>query len=316
MRFASVAARPRRSRHVAVAGVLLLAAACGDDTGSTPTPPPAPVASVQIAPSTITIGPTDLHQLDVAVRAANGTLLHGRQITWRSSNEAVARVSPTGIVSAQGEGTATVTASSGGRQGQAEIRVRAPSPVPVLSSISPATIQAETLGSTLTLRGSGFTRNMWVRINQTPRIPTFVSETELRVYLESNLIGTPGTLTVTVLNLPPGGGLSEALSLVVTPHPDARPVPVLLSLAPVSAVAGSGEQTVTLHGSGFVPQSLGVVSGQERPTVFVDQNTLRMRLSAEDVARTRQLWVNVWTRGPGGGSSGFQTLRVVPDSGS
>jgi hypothetical protein len=187
-----------------------------------------------------------------------------------------------------------------------------PRAVPVLTAISPASVVAEGPNFTLTLIGSDFAPGAWVRINGTPMISTYISETELRVQVGSNHITQPGELPISVLNLPPGGGLSAVLPLHVLPHPDARPVPVLSSISPATLAVGSGEQDLTLHGGRFVRESVVWINGAERGATLVDDSTLRVRLSAEDVGRTRDLFVQVRTPGPGGGGSAMIAVPVRP----
>lgn len=95
----------------------------------------APVESVTISPAldTLTVGETA--QLQAATKDSRGSSLSGRTVTWTSSSDAVATVSPSGLVTAVGIGKATITSTSEGKPGTAEIVVI---PVPVASvEISP-----------------------------------------------------------------------------------------------------------------------------------------------------------------------------------
>jgi uncharacterized protein YjdB len=85
-----------------------------------------PVARVDVAPTTDTLDAGGTVQLSATPRAANGTALTGRTVTWESSDTDVARVSSSGLVTAVAGGTATVTATSEGRSGTATITVRRP----------------------------------------------------------------------------------------------------------------------------------------------------------------------------------------------
>ena len=71
------------------------------------------VNNVAVSPSSTTlgsIGATD--SLTAVVRDPNGKLLSGVTVAWLSSDQTVATVSSTGLVTAIGEGTATITASA------------------------------------------------------------------------------------------------------------------------------------------------------------------------------------------------------------
>jgi uncharacterized protein YjdB len=109
-----------------------------------PTPPPAPVASVTVSPSTgeITVGGT--LQLTATPRDAAGNPLTGRTITWQSSAPAVATVDGSGRVTAVAPGTATISATAEGKTGTAAVRVSAPPPAPVASvTVTPSWVVLE-----------------------------------------------------------------------------------------------------------------------------------------------------------------------------
>lgn len=63
--------------------------------------------------------------------------------TWSSSNEAVATVNATGLVSSVGEGTAVITAEHSGLTGTADVNVTVPEPEAQNLAISPAEISLE-----------------------------------------------------------------------------------------------------------------------------------------------------------------------------
>src|SRR2546422_5814550 len=106
-------------RLLAVAAVLLLAT-CHNEG------PHAPVASLAVAPQTLTVGVGATAQLTATPRDANGAFLAGRSVTWASSNTAVATVNTTGLVTGVAEGQATITATSEGQSGTAALTVVVP----------------------------------------------------------------------------------------------------------------------------------------------------------------------------------------------
>ncbi len=112
-------------RYVA-AGTLVVALSwlggCSNDAQA----PERPVASVTVAPESVTVLVAGTVQLSARLRDANGALLTGRQITWASDHAAVVTVDPNGMVQGAGPGTAAVTATSEGVHGSATIRVNAP----------------------------------------------------------------------------------------------------------------------------------------------------------------------------------------------
>ncbi len=92
--------------------------ACGG--GSDPSVP------TEISLNTSTLAFTSIgatQQLTATVLDQDGNPLSGAQVTWSSSSDAVATVSPTGLVTATGPGTAEITATSGEATGTAEVSV-------------------------------------------------------------------------------------------------------------------------------------------------------------------------------------------------
>ena len=118
---------------IAVGTVQILASCEGKSGNSTLTVaalPPAPVATVTVAlaPGTINVGATS--QASATTRDANNNVLTGRTIVWSSSNQGVASVSASGLVTGIAAGTAQITATSENKTGNATITVQTPPPPP------------------------------------------------------------------------------------------------------------------------------------------------------------------------------------------
>ena len=88
----------------------------------------APVASVTVAPASLTLLVGGTRQLRATLRDARGNLLSDRTVSWRSSDPAVATVDATGRVTGVGVGAPTVAATSEGRSDSALINVVASLP--------------------------------------------------------------------------------------------------------------------------------------------------------------------------------------------
>jgi uncharacterized protein YjdB len=82
-----------------------------------------PVSSVSVLPTTATRASGQTVQLTATVRDANGTVVTGRTVSWTSSDDQIATVSVSGLVSALATGTAMITASSETKRGAAIITV-------------------------------------------------------------------------------------------------------------------------------------------------------------------------------------------------
>lgn len=114
----------RRLLSLPLLVLILLAAACGDD-GNGPADPidPEPVARIEFrsAPDLLTVGQTT--RFEAIARNASGAELPDRDITWSSSNTAVASVSADGLVTANAEGITVLQAASEGKVARATLHV-------------------------------------------------------------------------------------------------------------------------------------------------------------------------------------------------
>jgi hypothetical protein len=74
---------------------------------------------------------------------------------------------------------------------------------------------------------------------------------------------------------------------------------------------GAAEAVVAVTGSGFLAQSVVRLDGADRPTEYVSDNELRVRLAAADLAAARTAEVTVFTPAPGGGASAALALTIA-----
>jgi uncharacterized protein YjdB len=115
----------KRSRHLSGLTLFALTASmllsCGEDTVE-PTSPT--LASVVVAPSAdtlISIG--DTLQLSAVARDGSGAVMSGKTFTWSSSDETVATVSASGLVTAVANGMAQIAAIADGVGGTSDVTV-------------------------------------------------------------------------------------------------------------------------------------------------------------------------------------------------
>ena len=89
-----------------------------------------PVATVTVTPDPASVAVGDTLRLTATLRAANGTVVTGRSVTWSSSNEALATVDQTGKVTGVAPTpvgtTVVITATSEGKSGTAQLVVTPP----------------------------------------------------------------------------------------------------------------------------------------------------------------------------------------------
>lgn len=111
-------------------------------------PPSAPISDVTVSPSVDTLDVGQTVQLSATVLDADGSPVE-RTLSWSSSDDAVATVDGTGLVTGRGEGGAQITATTDGVSGSAGITVQGTAAGTL--TISPAADTLYGVGDTLTL---------------------------------------------------------------------------------------------------------------------------------------------------------------------
>jgi hypothetical protein len=108
---------PLLTREARLTTVLLALCACSSSEPRVPT-------TITLNPSSVSFTALDqTQQLSASVTDQSGNPLTETNVSWSSSNAAVATVSSTGLVTATGVGTAQVTAASGSANTVAEVAV-------------------------------------------------------------------------------------------------------------------------------------------------------------------------------------------------
>jgi hypothetical protein len=225
-----------------------------------------------------------------------------RATTFVSSTVLTATIPASDIATA---GTANVTVVNPGNLTSNTATFTITNPAPTITAISPATAVAGSGGFTLTITGTNFVNGSVVRWNGSPRTTTFVSSTRLEAAIPASDIVTAGTANVTVFNPAPGGGESGAVTFTIN-----NPAPTISSISPATAVAGSGNFTLTITGTNFVNGAVVRWNGNPRPTTFVSSTQLTAAIPASDIATAGTANVTVFNPAPGGGESGAVTFTI------
>ena len=178
--------------------------------GTTVASSPIPVASVTVSPASAAVQAKSTLQLAAITKDANGNVLSGRGITWASTNNSIATVSSTGLVTGVAAGTAQINATSESKVGSAAITVTAAPP----TTTNPGTVTnlgVSSLDSTKVILaftqvddGSGQPARYDVRFAQSPiswGSAASVTNGSCATPLIGSGVGT--TLTCTVLALTP-----------------------------------------------------------------------------------------------------------------
>lgn len=94
-------------------------------------------------------------------------------------------------------------------------------------------------------------------------------------------------------------------------QPANNPTPVVVSAAPAQITAGASATTITISGSQFVASSRVRWNDAERATAYVDAATLKVDLTAADLANPTSGVLTVVNPAPGGGTSGQLNVAVA-----
>ncbi len=108
---------------LAVGTTTITATAEGKVETVTVTVSPRPVHSITVTPDIVALHQGDTLTVVATLKASNGEILEGRNITWTTDDKYVARVDTNGVVTAYGRGDAKITAKSGYKQASVTIYV-------------------------------------------------------------------------------------------------------------------------------------------------------------------------------------------------
>ena len=105
---------------------VIIASVQGVDARATVTVVLEPVASVSLTPSSLSLPVGEAGIIAAAPLGRSGSPLQGRPVNWTTDNRAVARVTQTGEITAEGPGQATITAVFEGASASAIVTVEPP----------------------------------------------------------------------------------------------------------------------------------------------------------------------------------------------
>jgi len=179
-------------------------------------------------------------------------------------------------------------------------------PAPAITSVSPTTVLAGGASFALVVNGSGFVNGSVVRVNSSDRQTVFVTGNQVIATIPASDILNAGVLNITVFNIAPGGGTSNAVQVPVN-----NPIPEITELVPNAVAVGSQAFTLAINGFGFVPGSVVQWNGAARPTTFVNPAQVTIQVSAADVAVVANVTILVVNPAPGGGTSGARLFRIT-----
>jgi hypothetical protein len=135
--------------------------------------------------------------------------------------------------------------------------------------------------------------------------PKSSSATQLEVMVPGALVGEGGTVTISVTNPGPGGGISDLRTLTIL-----NPTPTIAGLSTQSALLDSSAVSLDIAGTNFIPQttvfigSASVVPSRQTPT------QLTVTVPGTTLANSGILDIKALNPGPGGGTSNAVEFTV------
>lgn len=92
-----------------------------------------------------------------------------------------------------------------------------------------------------------------------------------------------------------------------------NPKPTINSISPTSSNIGVGVKTITIKGSGFVPESIVRVNGANRATTYIDGYHLLLQISGNDTyayLNDGGFFITIYNGAPGGGFSNAAFFKI------
>ena len=154
-------------------------------------------------------------------------------------------------------------------------------------SVTPNVLPFGAVSATLTVTGTGFLTTSKVLFRDIPEPTVFNSDGSLTATIGPLELIATGLAAVNVQNSP------TSTSLPVFVQVFGSGAPAIDTINPSAIAAGSGDTTVVVIGSNFVPLSVVNVNGAQETTTFVSSSELTFTLSAADLASPRTLTITV-----------------------
>ncbi len=192
---------------------------------------------------------------------------------------------------------------------------------PVISSISPTSVSSNGPTFTLTVNGSNFYSGSIIDFDNNTTFygsvlqTTFVSPTQLTGIVPGVAFELPGSYSVIVIGPPPDYSASNIVNIPV--NVGTYPVPILGSINPSSAIAGSFPFTLVAPCENCASSAVLNFNGVAKPTVVSNgygspylQN-VTATISTADISTPGSVQVTVSNPTPGGGPSSPQSFTIT-----
>ncbi|MGH7496679.1 MAG: IPT/TIG domain-containing protein [bacterium] len=223
---------------------------------------------VSISPTSKTVGDGQFMMTVTGANFVSGCTVRfngsDRPTTFINSTQLTAMI-PAGDLTAAGTFNISVFNSAPGGGTSTAQTFTVNNPVPATTSISPANKTVGDADFAMIVNGQNFVSESVVRFNGSNRPTTFVNNTELTATILASDLITAGTFNITVFNLAPGGGTSNAQAFIVRPQN--------VTLRNVSPTSGNRLETlnVVFTGTNFIG---GVTSVNVGKYITVNSRTV------------------------------------------
>ncbi len=260
-----------------------------------------------LSPSTLSaLGPTSTLTL-TGTNFVTGSTVKLNNLTvpsgFVSSTRLTATV-PAGTLTSSGTISVTVANPLPGGAVSTPQFLSVTNPAPAVSAVSPITVSASAPTTTLRVMGSNYVSGAEILWNGVPLSTTVVGSNLLRAKVPPANLRTGGTVTVTVSNPGPGGGISNGRILSIT-----NPLPAISAHSPLQVSAGSPGASLVVTGTRFVTGSVVLWNGVGLATQGIS-TVLTGTVPSDKLTNGAFITIAVFNPGPGGGTSDSQDLVV------
>ncbi len=274
-----------------------------------------------LVPASVNVGDGDLVLTVSGTNFVHGSIIKSGGIalatTFVNKNQVTAKLMATAFASAASLGvTVTNDPPGGGISNTVNFVVN--NLVPTTTGINPSIANVNDPALTITVTGAHFVATSQVFWDINPLVTTLVDATHLTATIPATDFLLAGSFPITVLNAPPGGGMSPSAKTFTVNNLS----PVATSINPASTDFGSPDLVVTVTGKNFVGGAAGSLVhwglGPQSPalkTNWIASTTLTATIPATDFAAVGSFPLTVTTPLPAGGTSAklmFAVNNVAP----
>ncbi|MBU4010114.1 MAG: hypothetical protein KJ882_05050, partial [Proteobacteria bacterium] len=186
------------------------------------------------------------------------------------------------------------------------LEVQLPNPVPRITEITPSGAAAGDTDVKLRIDGEGFIASSSVKFNRFDINTAFSGNNTLDAIVPSTFLSSAGIFPVTVTNPLPSGGVSDSFTFTVQ-----NPVPLISTIDPPQAIAGTLGLAVNISGKGFINDTAIYVNGIQRTYTPISSTELKLSLVPADLQTGGHIEITASNPKPGGGISGNVTFMVL-----